>query len=107
MQANNVQPVEEIMTKSSRCDVSFQVAVGGGHQAHIHAELPAAAQALDLPVLDGTQQLGLHGQGDFPHFIQKEGALVGALETSGPVLPGIGWPATPTRTSSWPRRADW
>ena len=65
-----------------------QAAVGGGDHAHVHAPGLVGAQALDFAVLQGAQQLGLHGQRQLAHFVKEQGAAVGCLEAARAVAHG-------------------
>ena len=65
-----------------------QVAVGRCDQPYIDLMFLVRAQALQLPALQHPQQLGLHGQRQLAHFIQKQGAAVGQFELAPPVLSG-------------------
>ena len=59
-----------------------QVLVGRGDQADICAQGLAAAEALELPVLDDAQDLLLHEGGGGREFVEEERAAVGALEAA-------------------------
>ena len=59
--------------------------MGGGQQPHVHPSGALAAQGIDLPLLDGAQQLGLEVQGQVADLVQEQGAAVRQLE---PSLPG-------------------
>ena len=37
----------------------------------------------EFPLLEDPEELGLGGQGEFPHLVQEDGALVGHLEEAG------------------------
>ena len=65
----------------------MQVPVGGGDDAHIDVHRLAAAHAGDLFLLEDPQELGLGGQGELAHLIQKDGALVGHFKQAGLALP--------------------
>ena len=64
--------------------------MGGGDQAHIHVNGPVASQALEFPLLDGAQELGLELQWQVTHFVQEQRALVGQFEPSDLLLDGAG-----------------
>ncbi len=66
----------------------FQVAVGGGHHADIHADLFAAAQPVVREAVQGPQQLGLDLEIEIANLVQKECSFVGEFEKAG--LHGIG-----------------
>ncbi|MNT18666.1 hypothetical protein D3C72_1538810 [compost metagenome] len=67
-----------------------QAAVGCRDDAHVHGAGAVVAQPLDLAVLQGTQQLGLHQQRQFADFIQEQRAAVGGFEPAGAVGDGAG-----------------
>ena len=77
------QPVIQVGAKSAFGDGAGQVDVGGGHQAHIHLADLMVAQAFHLAGLQYPQQLDLRRQRQVAHFIQEQGAAVGALEAAG------------------------
>ncbi len=61
-----------------------------GHDAHVDALAPAAAQAADLAALQGAQQLGLQLEGQLPHLVEEERAALGLLEEARPRALGAG-----------------
>ena len=67
-----------------------QVLVGGGNHPHVHLALARVAHRFDHPLLQRSQNLGLQRQRHVAHFIEKQRALVGLLETSDPVSHGAG-----------------
>ena len=77
---HHVEPVEQILPEAASLHLAGQVTVGGGHQPHINAHLARAAQAHQRALLQRAQQLGLHGQRQLAHFVQKNGAAVRLLE---------------------------
>ena len=76
----DVESVIKVRAHAPGADFRRQIAVGGRNHAHIHMVLPVRAQALQLPALQHTQQLGLHGQRKLTHFIEKQRALMRLLE---------------------------
>ena len=58
---------------------SLQVAVGGGHHPHVHAQGLHAAHALELLLLDEAQDLALQRQGQVADLVEEERAVVGHL----------------------------
>jgi hypothetical protein len=61
--------------------------MGRADHAHVHRDLPAPADALDDPLLEEPQKLGLERHGQVPNLVEKEDAAVGGLDLSGVVLP--------------------
>ena len=76
----------QILAEAPGRDLIQQVAVRSRHDAHIHLEGGVASHALDLPLLDGPQELDLHEQGNFADFIQKQRAAVRLQKTPVPAL---------------------
>ncbi len=68
----------------------FQVAVGGGDEAHVHLVGPGAPHPLELLLLQHPQQLGLEGGRDVADLIQEQGAPVGQLEAPLALVGGAG-----------------
>ena len=64
--------------------------MGGADDAHVHGFFLGAAQGADPALLDGAQQLGLHGQRQVADLVEKQRAALGGLEVAGPVLGGAG-----------------
>ena len=85
---HDVEPVVEILAESSLGYLLLEVAVGGGHDAHVGLYGLLPAHALEFPVLEDAQDLYLHVLVDFAYLVQKEGALVRELET--PPRPRLG-----------------
>lgn len=63
LHVNHVQAVEQVLAKAPRLHIVGQVAVGGADDAHVHAFFLGGPQGTHAALLDGAQQLGLHGQG--------------------------------------------
>ncbi len=59
-----------------------------GHDPDIYPVGPAAAQALELLLLQYTQKLWLQRSRNIPYLIQKKRALVRHLETPEPLCNG-------------------
>src|SRR3546814_20479889 len=66
------------------------IAVGGGQQADVHLDRLAAADTVDLALLDGAQQLGLQARMHFGDFVEQQGAAVGLLELADAARPRSG-----------------
>ena len=63
LHVNDIQAVEQVLAKAPRLHIVGQVAVGGADDAHVHAFFLGGPQGTHAALLDGAQQLGLHGQG--------------------------------------------
>ena len=59
---------------------SVKVAVGGGDDADVDRHRLAAADAVDQPLLDGTQELGLQPHVHLGNFVEQQRAAVRFLE---------------------------
>ena len=79
----DAEQVREVFPEGAGVDLGRQVGGGGGDDPDLHASRPGAAQALEFPFLEKSQQFGLEGQGQGLHFIQKQAAAVGFFQTPG------------------------
>src|SRR5208282_6235994 len=68
--------------KRARARRFFQVAVGRGDQPDVEFDGTRSTDSFELPLLQNAQELGLHGDGQLPDFIQKNRAAFGDLELS-------------------------
>ena len=82
LQLDDVEPVVQVLAKTSGRDGRRQVGVGRADHAHFHATRGAAAQALELAGLQHAQQLGLALQREIADLVEEQRAAVGRLETS-------------------------
>ncbi len=64
--------------------------MGGGEDAHIDRFFFAAANGAHGTLLQGAQQLDLHGERQFTDFIEKQGAAARCLEQAFAVAAGAG-----------------
>ena len=78
----------EVLAEPAGGDLGLQVAVGGGDDAHVHRHRAAAAEAVDLALLDGAQQLGLDAHVHFADLVEQQGAAVGHLELADTAVDG-------------------
>ncbi len=60
----------------------FEIAVGGGDDAHVHFDALVAAHGTHFFFLQHAQQLGLQFEWQFADFVEEDGAAVGRLEQS-------------------------
>ena len=58
---NDIQAVIQVLPERIVSDFSCQIFVRGTDQAHIDGLFHIAPEGPDLSLLDGSQQLGLHG----------------------------------------------
>ncbi|MCY1408334.1 hypothetical protein D9M71_236540 [compost metagenome] len=80
----------EIGAEMPVADAVGQVAVGRGDDPHVDVARLVLAQALDLAVLQGTQQLGLQAQRQLADLVEEQRAAVCRLEASATVGGGAG-----------------
>ncbi len=87
---HHVEAVIEVLAERPLGDQAFEVAVGGGDDAHVHLDALRAADALETPLLEYAQQLGLHGQRHVADLVEENGAAVGHLEAAAALADGAG-----------------
>ena len=80
---HDVETEKEVPPEQSLLDHSGQVAVGGRHDADIHRNRLATAQADHHLFLQHPQKLGLQPQRHFGHLVEKHGSTLGCLQVSG------------------------
>ncbi len=68
----------------------LQVGVGGGEHPHVHALRRLAAHGVDLPRLQHPQQHHLDLRRGLAHFVEEQGASMGAAEVAFLGLDGAG-----------------
>ena len=88
LQVQHVQAVVQVLPEAALHGLLQQVLVGGGDDAHVHRDHPAAAHPADLLLLQDPQQLHLGLPGDLADLVQKQGAAVGQFEHALPAAPG-------------------
>src|SRR3954471_6859511 len=76
----DVQAIEQIGPKRLRLDHLFEVPIGGRNHPRVGLQRPRAAETLELPLLQHTQQLRLELERDFPNFVEEHGAVIRELE---------------------------
>ena len=79
-QAHHSDAVVEVRAQPPLLHKGLRVLVGGTHDAHIKMNVLPAADAPHLLLLQGLEQLGLHGGVHGVDLVQKQGAPVGQLE---------------------------
>jgi hypothetical protein len=72
--------VVQVFAEQAVAHVVFQLAVGGGDDAHVHLHRARAAHRPHLAFLQHAQQLDLEGGRGFADFVEEHGAAVGTLE---------------------------
>ncbi|GFF09159.1 hypothetical protein SM139_4196, partial [Stenotrophomonas maltophilia] len=83
LQFDHVDAVVQVVAEAPVLDQLGQVLVGGREDADIHRLLVGRAHRAHRLFLDRAQQLHLHLQRQFSHFVQEQGAAVRSLEQAG------------------------
>ena len=78
--ADDVQPVEEIGPEQTALHRLLQIAVGGNDQPEVQLDLLGAGEALNGLLLNQLQELGLDMGGQLADLIQEQRAVVGQLD---------------------------
>ena len=86
----DAEAVVEVFAERLVADGLEQVAVGGGDDPDVDRHRRAAADALDLALLEDAEELGLGLQGQLADLIQEEAPAVGQLEAADPPGEGAG-----------------
>ncbi len=79
-QIHDVEAVEQILAEGAARHALGHVAVGGGDDADVDLDRLGAADAVDLALLDGAQELGLEMERHLGDFVEQQGAAIGLLE---------------------------
>src|SRR6267378_4310863 len=78
----NIQTKEEIGSELLLAHHRLQIAVRRGNQTRICSKRARAAQPLELPLLQHSEQFGLQFERNFSYFVQKNGAAIGDFEAA-------------------------
>src|SRR5690554_260150 len=89
-QFNHVNTVEQILTETAFLHQFREVFMGGAEYPDIHRHFFGVTDRTNGFLLDSPQQFYLHGQGQVGHFVQEQGAAVGAAEQAGFIVNGAG-----------------
>ena len=84
------ETVVEVLAKLIFADGFFEIAVGGGDDAHVDLHVLDAADAADDLIFEDAQEFGLQERREFADFVEEEGAAVGGFEESFLHLLGVG-----------------
>ena len=82
MDGKDVQPVEQILPKTTFLDLLQQISVGGGNDPDVNFDGPDAPDPFKLMVLQDVEELDLHIPGEIADFIQENGAGMGKFEAA-------------------------
>src|SRR5580698_8348730 len=75
-----VEPEEEVLPERARANLRGQIAIGRADDSHVDVPRPEAAHPRDLAILEDSQELGLHGQGELGDLVEEQASAVGNLE---------------------------
>ena len=89
-QIDDVEAEIEILAESALAHRLLEVAVRGGDDADVDLHRLGAADAVDLALLDGAQQLGLQARMHLADFVEQQGAAIGFLELADAARDGAG-----------------
>jgi len=74
------EPEIQIFPKRSRIDGRTEIAICRRHDAGVDLDVALTADAPDLPLLQGPEQLRLDGGRDFANFVEKDRSVAGDFE---------------------------
>src|SRR2546423_894360 len=77
---DDVEPVIQVASESTRRDVIWQPPVGRGDQPDVDAHRTSAADPLELAELERPQQLALERGREFTDLVEEDSAAIGDLE---------------------------
>jgi hypothetical protein len=77
---NRAEPIEEVFAETAGQNLGAQVTVSRSDEAYIHAAHFRRTDSLDFPVLDHTQEFGLHGKRGFANFVEEHSTSVGIFK---------------------------
>jgi len=77
------QPEIKVLTEPIRVDIGRQIAVRGGHDAHVDGTRLQPADPGDLLLLENAQELRLEPERHLADLVQEEGAGLRGLEQTG------------------------
>ena len=80
MDRKNIDPVVQILPKSTFRHHGLEILVGGGDQAHIGLLAHRTANRTKLPLLNNAQQFGLRGQRNVAKLVHEQGSVVGNVK---------------------------
>src|SRR5262249_37104221 len=80
---NDVQAIEEVLTKLSALHHALQIPMRRRDEAHVRADRSHTAAPLVLLVLNEPQELDLNGGCDVADLVQKQRASLRELDPSG------------------------
>jgi hypothetical protein len=88
--AQDVEPVVQVVTEFPEPDLLLEVAVRGRDHADVHLDVGRSADASKRLLFEESKQLGLKGRRHLADFVQKHRAVVGLLQQTALLLPRVG-----------------
>ena len=82
LQAHHVQAMQQVGAETAGLHQAFQVLVGGGDHAHVHADQLAPADAKELALGQHAQQARLQRQRHVADLVQEQRAAIGLFEAA-------------------------
>src|SRR6202022_4521698 len=86
----HIQTVVEVAAKFVPLHHLRQITASCSHQPNVHLVSPSAAQGLELPFLQYSQQFRLQRQWNIADLVEEEGTFVSQFETTNPLRYGSG-----------------
>src|SRR3954451_3455956 len=91
VQVDDAQPIQKVLAELAGGNQLVEIAVRCRHYANVEARLRVIrAHRLDFPVLEKSQQEGLHAEAHFTDFIEEQRATMCELELAALVAVGAG-----------------
>src|SRR6202011_708185 len=84
----DVQAIEQILAEAAFLHGGDQVAVGGGDDAYVDLDRLAAADRVDLVLLQRAQQFDLRGERQLAYLVEEQRAPGGFHEFAGVAVGG-------------------
>src|ERR1700691_2229159 len=81
--AEDIQPVKQILTQRLVLDRNFGSPVGGGQDANVDWNLPGSSQAAHARFLQHTEQPGLHQKRHLSDLVEKQCSSMRLFEATG------------------------
>src|SRR5262249_46182466 len=82
-QRDDVEAIEQILSKRALLDHVLQIAMGSRDEAHVRAQRLYAAEAFVFAILKQPEEFHLDGRRDFADLVQEQGAAFGELDATG------------------------
>src|SRR5262245_46550511 len=77
---DDIEPVVEVLAEGPVADLRLQILVRGCQDPDVHLDGPVPAHALELPLLQDTQDLRLRLERHVPDLVEEQCAAIGDLE---------------------------